>query len=140
MRTAESIALMLAVIGLAACTQSAPPNPLPSDLEGAAVRLTKPRVASTERGSLTAVPGQVGACPGRERIRSKIAWRSDAKFVKVEVSDREGGRRQVFATGHGVGESETGDWVGGNTHFFLVDAETGDDIAMLRIPLVPCVL
>lgn len=139
MRTVEALVLVLATFAMASCAQSAPPHPLPSDLEGQGLRLAKPRAASTARGTLTATPGQVGACAGQERTRSKIAWRSDAKFVKVEVSESEYGRRQVFAAGAGVGQSETGDWVGGETRFFLVDAATGDDIAALRIRAVPCV-
>ena len=137
MRTASGVVLAFL---MAACSNSAPPQALPSD-EGfaeAQARLAAPREVTTRQAMLSATPGRVGACPGAGRIQSKLAWKTQVASVKLEVTSGPNEPRRLFAAGAGVGAAETGDWVVEGTHFYLVDAASGGQLAMLRIDAVNC--
>ena len=134
------IAAVVTMLVFAACSKSAPPYALPSDIDVVALKahLAEPRVAKTERATLSVASGEDGGCTGWERTQSKVVWRTDATAVKVEVSGSSDSARQLFAMGSGAGEAETGAWVGEGTHFFLIDASTGKQMAELRIEAVSC--
>lgn len=139
MRTVDGV-LLVSLLVLAACSRSAPPHALPSDTDPVELkaRLLVPQTVEDGETWLSASPGRVAACPGWDRTVSKVAWRTDAPSVRLEVSGSEGGPRQLFAAGGSSGEAATGNWVGEDTHFFLIDAASGKTLAQLRIGSVSC--
>lgn len=123
-----------------ACSNSAPPHALPSDIDPdeTKARLAAPHEVMTTQAAFSATPGYVGACFGVDRIQSTLTWQTKAAHVKLEVSSDADSPRKLFATGLGSGTASTGDWVVEGTHFFLLDGATGDQLAMLRIGSVDC--
>ena len=139
MRIVDATALA-ALLAIGGCSRSAPPYALPSDIDPVELkaRLAAPQVVKTEQAVLSASPGQVGACLGVDRIQSLLAWQTKVASVKLEVSNDAGDARRLFATGPGLGNASTGDWVVEGTRFFLMDAATGDQLATLRISSFDC--
>ncbi len=140
--------LAASLLGATACSQSPAPPSDPLPVQGSApapvaVEPAKQSVGSgtTELADFTVDPGQVFNCEGRDRATSTVKWlvKDPAVVtVKIQVGDGTSDDKQTFAAGANIGEAITGNWVGGSTHFFLVDGETGRELANYQVAVLPC--
>jgi hypothetical protein len=113
--------------------QGAPP------VAAAAVK-TEATVASGPN-TLTLKPGHVFACDGRDRAISTVAWSSldpAVKSVTIQVQGAGEGERKVFTKGGNEGTAETGNWVTAGVKFFMVDSDSGTDLATHVVTALPC--
>lgn len=150
MNSRRLIALIAAsLLGvIAACSQSsAPPSdPLPGEGSAPAPAFAEPAKqgigsGTTDLAEFTVDPGQVFNCEGRDRATSTVKWSvkdPSVATVKVLIGDGKSDDKQTFAAGANIGEAKTGDWVGASTHFFLVDGQTGRELASYQVAVLPC--
>lgn len=138
----------------AACSQQLPPDDGLDDIgrkalsaEGPAVSEaplpmeTPPSNHETKFAFFSVEPGHVDACPGNERIVSKVTWSiKDRKItdVKVMLDTEIEPNRKLFAVGGADGSAETGNWVGAGVRFYLIDAKTEKEIARHEVTMLPC--
>ena len=91
--------------------------------------------------TLTLKPGHVFACGGRDRAISTITWASTdpaVKGVTIQVQGADQGERKVFTKGGSQGTAETGNWVTAGVKFFMVDSDSGKDLATHVVTAFPC--
>ncbi len=148
MKSFHSIGLLApGILLLAACSKpTAPADSLPGQASAPVPAVTTPAEAgigngTTELADFTVDPGQVFNCDGRDRATSKVKWSvkdPSIATVKILVSDGTSSDKQTFAAGANIGEAMTGNWVGANTHFFLVDGASNRELATYKVGVLPC--
>lgn len=148
MKSFQASGLLAAgILLLGACSQpTAPADTLPGQAPTATSAPAAPAVAgpgdgTTDLAEFSVDPGQVFSCDGRDRATSKVKWSvKDASVttVKILVGDGTSAEKQTFAAGANIGEAVTGNWVGADTHFFLVDGATGRELAAYKVAVLPC--
>ena len=106
----------------------------------AAAVKTEARVASGPN-TLTLKPGHVFSCDGRDRAVSTITWSSTdpaVKGVTIQVQGAGDGERKIFTKGGAEGTAETGNWVTAGVRVFMVDSDSGKDLATHVVTAFPC--
>ncbi len=136
----------LACLMMSSCGQGTAPanDSLPSPSTGVPLATQVPaQVGSEGSADVTFVvdPAVVHACDGKDRVVSNVTWRVDhpaVTTIRVEVDAGADSTRKVFTAGGATGAAETGDWVVAGVRFHLVDAASGNELAMREISSLPC--
>ena len=143
-----SAAVLLAASALAACGQqgsgsaSAPAvTARPDEAPAAAAAVKTEAVVASGPNTLTLKPGHVFACDGRDRAIATLTWSSTDATVKgitIQVQAPEDAERKTFTQGGPEGTAETGNWVIAGAKFFMVDSDSGKDLATHVVTAFPC--
>jgi hypothetical protein len=136
-----SMFLAVLIAGLSACA----PNPPPVDFLPMPAASAPGAAADAELSNsvvyFTVNPGQVFACAGRDRVASVVKWKINdpsVTTVNVQVNSIENPERRPFATQGAIGEAHTDNWVMAGVRFYLVDADSGKDLATYKVTSQPC--
>ncbi|HSD17981.1 MAG TPA: hypothetical protein VLC71_12080 [Thermomonas sp.] len=142
------VVLAASILGLVACSKTDKQDAsLPqqgASVNAAAVPMpSKASIGdgSTEIADFTVDPGQVFNCEGRDRATSKVKWSvkdPSVVTVKILVANGTSGKKKTFAAGANVGEAMTGNWVGPDARFFLVDGANDRELATYAVGTLPC--
>lgn len=119
--TGLTLVLWLCALGCGAETPGSPAA-LPAAPSGLG-DLEKPEV-------FWADPSVIQACD-KETGKTTLNWKVEApRRVEIRVNMPEG---DLFALANFEGSKETGDWVKDGMFFYLVDADTKESLAALRV-------
>lgn len=128
------VTAVLAVF-LAACGQG-PQQPNPASSVGALSPASSN--ASVAGASLIVRPATIDGCTPNQSIVATVSWHSTAQKNRVMVSAPGQAAPKLFSESGYSGSAKTGDWVGANTTFTLVNADTGDELARRVVTETPC--
>lgn len=114
----------------------------PDSAPVAAPAVIKPEaVVVNGPNSLQVAPGHVFACDGRDRTVSTITWSSTdpaVQGVTIKVQSQDDAEAKVFTQGGAKGSAETGDWVVAGVRIFMIDSDSGAELASTEISALPC--
>jgi hypothetical protein len=136
----------IALAGLAACSQEAPPAPSPGDggapaAAAASTPAPAPQAAPIGDATFSITPGSFRLCDAQNgAITATAKWDVAAKNVaevSIYVTDAKG-ERKLWLNGGASGESTTGNWVFPDSKFDLVERASGKPLGELTVKATPC--
>lgn len=146
----KTSALLVAslLVGLAGCSQEAPPAPATADAAAPVAAAPAAPVEPVKQvqppigdATFSVNPGSFRTCDAQGgAITSTAKWDVTAKNVaevSVYVTDAKGDRK-LWLNGGATGESTTGNWVFPDSKFELVERGSEKPLAELTVKATPC--
>ncbi len=143
---AKFLLVAMLLVGVAACSQEAPPAP---SADATAAPSTPTAVAAPAKqvqpsigdATLSINPGSFRICDAENgAITSTAKWDVSAKKiaeVSIYVVDPKG-EKKLWLNGGASGESTTGNWVFPDTKFVMVERGSEKPLAELTVKATPC--
>lgn len=92
--------------------------------------------------TFTVTPDTISGCPGASPMIAVVDWKARdlaIQAVRIEVASSSAAERKLVSEAGRQGSVSTEAWVTAGHAFFLVDAETGKDLASVVIGAKDCV-
>lgn len=111
----------------------------PGELLARAVEGEEPLSRNVD--AFTVRPDTISDCPGASPTIAVVDWKARdlaVQSVRIEVAASSAAERKLVSEAGRQGSVSTEAWVTPGHAFFLVDAETGKDLASVEIGAKPC--